>query len=264
MPVKVEKLKDLKKELPYKWRVQTQSDFGATCVAYIDARIMQDHLDDVVGPENWQINYSLIDGQMFAAIGINIEHPDGKTEWVWKSDTGTESKTEAEKGQVSDAAKRAAVVWGVGRFLYGLGIKKLKTTKHTNGKIYPCSDDGKILWDGEEITNFITSKLSNKNQDKKKETKQQEKKEEVKTVENTKKYGKPQTDYSTVSYSQETIDKVNNLDKNGHKGKACLINYLEDFNKKFNTSYKKISELNTDELLNKLISFIDDIQPSNI
>ena len=47
-------LEDLKKELPYKWRVQSSRYGKATCVAYIDARDCQDLLDEVVGPENWQ------------------------------------------------------------------------------------------------------------------------------------------------------------------------------------------------------------------
>ncbi len=42
------KLKDLKKELPYKWRVQSVKYGKATCVAYIDARDCQDLLDEVI------------------------------------------------------------------------------------------------------------------------------------------------------------------------------------------------------------------------
>ena len=48
------KLKDLTKELPYKWRVQSTKYGKTTCVAYIDARDCQDLLDEVVGAENWQ------------------------------------------------------------------------------------------------------------------------------------------------------------------------------------------------------------------
>ena len=51
------KLEDLKKELPYKWRVQSANQWGATCVAYIDARFVQDLLDEVCGQENWQVKY---------------------------------------------------------------------------------------------------------------------------------------------------------------------------------------------------------------
>ena len=50
-------LNDLKKEIPYKWRVQSTNQYGSNCVAYIDARQAQDLLDEVVGPENWQVKY---------------------------------------------------------------------------------------------------------------------------------------------------------------------------------------------------------------
>ena len=108
-------LKDLKKEIPFKWRVQSFSKFKpqATCVAYIDARDVMDLLDDVCGPDKWQDDYRDLAGGLLAGIGIHCE--DG---WVWKWNTGTESNMEKEKGQVSDAFKRAAVKWGVGRFLY--------------------------------------------------------------------------------------------------------------------------------------------------
>ena len=48
-------------------------------------------------------------------IGIKIGD-----EWVWKANGAGDSDIEAEKGALSDALKRAAVVWGVGRYLYSL------------------------------------------------------------------------------------------------------------------------------------------------
>jgi hypothetical protein len=117
----------LKKEIPYKWR---QGPSG-TMLAYIDARDVQDLLDEVVGVGNWQSDFKLIDGKLFGGIGINIEkpinylsNPTAKDligyEWVWKWDCGVESNIEEEKGQVSDAFKRAGVQWGIGRFLYDI------------------------------------------------------------------------------------------------------------------------------------------------
>jgi hypothetical protein len=41
-------------------------------------------------------------------------------EWLWKADGAGDTDVEAEKGALSDAFKRAAVRWGVGRYLYGL------------------------------------------------------------------------------------------------------------------------------------------------
>jgi hypothetical protein len=40
--------------------------------------------------------------------------------WIWKSDGAGATDVEGEKGMLSDALKRAAVRWGVGRYLYDL------------------------------------------------------------------------------------------------------------------------------------------------
>ena len=114
------KLKDLKKEIPFKWRVQSSNQWGATCVAYIDARQVQDLLDEVCGAENWQCKYSEHKGNLFCTIGIRPNNS-----WIWKSDCGTESNVEKQKGEASDAFKRAAVMWGIGRFLYSKPVVKL-------------------------------------------------------------------------------------------------------------------------------------------
>ena len=140
-------LQDLKKELPYKWRVQSANQYGATCVAYIDARFVQDLLDEVCGQENWQVKYEEHKGNLFASIGIKIGD-----NFVWKSDCGTESQVEKEKGEASDAFKRAGVMWGIGRFLYSKKIVKLPV-KEKNGKYYPYSESKqKFVSSPEDIT----------------------------------------------------------------------------------------------------------------
>lgn len=93
---------DLKKEIPYKFKPQSIRFGKATIVAYIDSRDAQDLLDDVVGPENWQSKYEVINGNLYCSVGIAINRGD-HTEWVWKTDCGTESVAEKEKGESSDA-----------------------------------------------------------------------------------------------------------------------------------------------------------------
>jgi len=145
-------LTDLKKELPFKWRVQSVNDYAAVCVAYIDSRDVQDLLDEVCKQEGWQSDYKEVKGNLYAGIGIKFGD-----EWIWKWDCGVESKTEAEKGEASDSFKRAAVKWGVGRFLYNLDIKRLKVTEYKNKK-YPLNEKtGKAIFDGEELSNYINS-----------------------------------------------------------------------------------------------------------
>lgn len=127
-------LEKLKKEIPYKWRIQSSNKWGASCVAYIDARDAQDLLDEVAGADNWQVVYEEHKGNLFAKVGIFIND-----KWVWKSDCGTESNVEKKKGEASDAFKRACVMWGIGRFLYRKEIIKLPV-KEDNGKFKPYSN----------------------------------------------------------------------------------------------------------------------------
>ena len=158
-------LNDLKKELPYKWRVQSTKFGKTTCVAYIDARDCMDILDEVCGPEKWQSIFYEANGLLFCKVGIlcdtGREPSQPYTEWVWKSDTGSESKVEKDKGHVSDAFKRACVEWGIGRFLYRLPIQTLQT-KQWKGKEYPYAPEkDKIIFDGDTLTKYINWKLKN-------------------------------------------------------------------------------------------------------
>lgn len=110
-------LKELQKPLGIEdidFRVQSINKGGyATILAYKDARVDMKRLDDVVGIEGWKKDYKIIEGRLYC--GVAIKH-DG--EWIWKWDVGTESNTEAEKGQASDAFKRACFNLGIGRELY--------------------------------------------------------------------------------------------------------------------------------------------------
>lgn len=100
------------------WRVgSTNADkTKGLALAYLDARDVMDRLDLVCGPAGWQCRYSHANGKTVCDIGIKC---DG--EWVWKADGAGDTDVEAEKGALSDAFKRSAVRWGIGRYLYGLG-----------------------------------------------------------------------------------------------------------------------------------------------
>lgn len=91
------------------------NNLKATLLLYQDARCAQNILDESVGQFNWQKEYYESNGLLFCKIGIrDIE----TGEWIWKADTGSKSNIEGDKGQASDAFKRAAVSWGIGRELY--------------------------------------------------------------------------------------------------------------------------------------------------
>lgn len=114
-------IRDLAKEFDrgaVHWRAQTLTRNGdkALALAYLDARDVQDRLDEVCGPENWQTEYNeTAKGRIICRIGIRVEG-----DWVWKSDGAGDTAVEGEKGGISDAFKRAAVHWGIGRYLYRL------------------------------------------------------------------------------------------------------------------------------------------------
>ncbi len=98
------------------WRVgsTTQDKSKGMALAYLDARAVMDRLDSVCGPDAWQCNY-IVAGPL-AVCNIGVRMPNG--EWIWKADGAGATDIEGEKGMLSDALKRAAVRWGVGRYLY--------------------------------------------------------------------------------------------------------------------------------------------------
>ena len=102
-------------------RVQSVKANGLVLLLYKNARCDMNILDEAVGAENWQREHYECKGNLFCRVGISIERPVAETkvrEWVWKSDCGTESNTEAQKGEASDSFKRACFNWGIGRELY--------------------------------------------------------------------------------------------------------------------------------------------------
>lgn len=100
------------------WRVGStnQDKTKGLALAYITARHVMDRLDSVVGPANWQDRYEVHGTKTICYLSVRIGG-----EWIVKADGAGDSDVEAEKGSISDALKRAAVKWGIGRYLYDLG-----------------------------------------------------------------------------------------------------------------------------------------------
>lgn len=95
-------------------RVATVKDKGISLLLYKTARVDRAILDEYYG-DLWQNDFKLIDGKMYGGIGI---YNKDLNQWLWRWDCGTESNTEAEKGQASDCFKRAGFKWGIGIELY--------------------------------------------------------------------------------------------------------------------------------------------------
>jgi hypothetical protein len=101
------------------WRAQSMKADGtaAMALAYIDARDVMNRLDDVCGPDGWQDRYEFHGSRTVCYLSIT---PNGGVDWITKADGAGDTDVEAEKGGISDAFKRAAVKWGIGRYLYDL------------------------------------------------------------------------------------------------------------------------------------------------
>lgn len=118
------------------FRIQSINKGGyATILAYKDARVDMNRLDAVYGPGFWQKKYETIDGNLYCSVGVwNKE----LNQWIWVQDVGTESFTEKEKGQASDAFKRACFNLGIGRELYEYPLIQVKLNQNEfaleNGK----------------------------------------------------------------------------------------------------------------------------------
>ena len=82
----------------------------ANMLLYIDSRAVVSLLNETIGNLNWQSEFYEVNGQTIGRIGI---YDEGKNMWVWKSDTGSESNIEAEKGLIIDIYKRVMSRWGV-------------------------------------------------------------------------------------------------------------------------------------------------------
>jgi len=100
-------------------RTRTQ---GNRQVHYITARTAMNRLDSIVGPENWWDEYT--PGENSVLCKLTVRMPDGST--LTKADAGgyagMSDQGDDDKSGFSDAFKRAAVKFGVGRYLYRDGV----------------------------------------------------------------------------------------------------------------------------------------------
>ena len=100
------------------WRAgaTNQDKTRALALAYITSRAVMDRLDEVVGPENWRDEYQPgPDGGLICGLSLRLDD-----EWITKWDGAENTLVEEVKGGLSGAYKRAAVKWGIGRYLYKL------------------------------------------------------------------------------------------------------------------------------------------------
>lgn len=117
-----DKLKEPLEVSEIDFRIQSINKGGyATILAYKDARVDMNRLDNVCGALNWKREH--VNNNANCIVSIWDKE---KKEWVSKEDVGTESFTEKEKGLASDSFKRACFNWGIGRELYDYPLIQIK------------------------------------------------------------------------------------------------------------------------------------------
>ncbi len=91
-------------------------------IQYVTARTVMNRLDDVLGPANWWDDFIPLEHSVICKLTICL--PDGRV--LTKADAGgyagMTDPGDDDKSGYADAFKRAAVKWGVGRYLYRDGV----------------------------------------------------------------------------------------------------------------------------------------------
>lgn len=151
-------LEELKKPFPVSaisWRIgqKNKDKTKAKMLCYIDARDVMDRLDEVCGT-NWSDYYEEVKGRVVCTITI-----DGKS----RSDGAGDTDIEGEKGGLSDAFKRAAVKWGIGRYLYNAkDYNTWVSLFDDKGQLVSDFDVLKVKANKEQLDN-VARKLSGEN-----------------------------------------------------------------------------------------------------
>jgi hypothetical protein len=123
-------------------KVATVTEKGCQLLLYKTARTDAKLLDETYGEMNWQCDYKEVKGNMYCTISV---WDDSKKQWISKQDCGIESAFgDKEKGEASDAFKRAGFKWGIGVELYNtpfiwIPAEKLKRISQKDNK-WKCMD----------------------------------------------------------------------------------------------------------------------------
>lgn len=143
------------------WRVQSCGNgakgIWARAVAYITNRAVESRLDAVCGQGNWRNELRPVEGGMLCGISIFIGG-----EWVTKWDGAPNNPDHPIKGVISAAMKRAAVLWGIGRYLYDIDLGFAKV--HPGGKFRQAANKAKQIeafnWDPPPVPRDFYSSAS--------------------------------------------------------------------------------------------------------
>lgn len=123
---------------------------------YVTNRAIQNRLDDVCGIENWcNVFQPWENGSQLCGISIRID--DANDKWVTKWDGAENTKKEPVKGGLSNAMKRAAVQWGIGRYLYEVPPIWVDVVPKGKSYVFKCPPalPGAFLPKGAENSGYV-------------------------------------------------------------------------------------------------------------
>lgn len=134
------------------WRLQyvDKTKCEGFAVPYLDARAIAERLDSVVGQNHWKDSYTpwhncTVEGKQRQSQLCTIYiYDDELKEWIGKTDGAEDSNIEPVKGGLSDAFKRAAVKWNIGRYLYGFEPVWVKAKQRGDSYVIDKSEDAKL------------------------------------------------------------------------------------------------------------------------
>ncbi|MEH3454047.1 Rad52/Rad22 family DNA repair protein [Phytobacter diazotrophicus] len=139
------------------WRIQqagkASNGIWAKVLAYVTNRAIMKRLDDVCGKAGWRNEYRDIPDGGGVECGISIK-VDG--EWITKWDAAENTQVEAVKGGRSGAMKRAAVQWGIGRYLYDLteGFATVSTERQNGFNYAKTKELGVFYWSPPQLPSW--------------------------------------------------------------------------------------------------------------
>jgi len=115
------KLTDFFEEKDLEWKPQTvgktKNGFYAMVLCYVQARAIQNRLDEVFGWDGWKDEYRFEKEDCICRLSCKNE----KGEWIAKENGAPQTDIESFKGGISGAFKRVASSgFGIGRYLYDL------------------------------------------------------------------------------------------------------------------------------------------------
>ena len=132
----------------------TKTTGSCMLLLFQDARCAMNILDETVGCD-WQKDYKEVNGNVYCGIAIKMDN-----EWVWRWDCGSMTAKDEEtqsKADASDAFKRAAVNWGIGRELYSTPKIRIKCPEsyYWNNRLNMAFSVREIVWDGDTLLSLV-------------------------------------------------------------------------------------------------------------